>query len=301
MPESSESTETSSRRRGFAGPQDVRAMQALAQRLWSPASRWHVGDLAWGRFEHLGRDHDHDWPTALWESDGQVVAWGWAHLPGELDLLVDPARADLAGEVLAWFATVATADTLTVTVLDGEPHLIEALRRHGYTHDQHAPFFVHLARKLDRLPDPQVPAGFTARHVGEEDVAARVAVHQAAFGPSRVTEASYRTVRAAWPYRAVFDRVLEAPDGHLAAYCLAWLDERHQVGELEPVGTDPAFRRLGLAKAACLDAMHALRAAGAEHALVYARGDAAYPGPIALYHAIGFEPYARTLTFARSR
>jgi ribosomal protein S18 acetylase RimI-like enzyme len=274
-------------------------MQALAQRVWSPASRWHVGDLAWGRFEHL--DRDHDWPTALWESDGQVVAWGWAHLPGDLDLLVDPARADLADEVLAWFATLATADAPTVTVLDGEPHLIEALRRYGYTYDPDAPFFVHLARRLDRLPAPGVPAGFTGRHVGGDDVAARVAVHQAAFGPSRVTEASYRAVMAAWPYRAELDRVVQAPDGRLAAYCLAWLDERHRVGELEPVGTDPALRRLGLAKAACLDAMHALRDAGAEQAIVYARGDAAYPGPIRLYQALGFEPYARTLTFTRPR
>lgn len=99
MAEPSDPTASLPRRRGFAGPQDVRAMQALAQRLWSPASRWHVGDLAWGRFEQLGRDHD--WPTAVWESAGQVVAWGWAHLPGDLDLLVDPTRADLADEVLA--------------------------------------------------------------------------------------------------------------------------------------------------------------------------------------------------------
>lgn len=190
-----------------------------------------------------------------------------------------------------------------MTVLDRERPLIEALRRDGYASDRDAPFFVHLACQLDRMPPLRVPAGFTARHVGAEEVAARAAVHRAAFAPSHVTEASYCAVTTAWPYRAELDRVVQAPDGRLVAYCLAWLDERHRVGELEPVGTDAAFRRLGLAKAACLDAMHmhALRAAGAEQAIVYARGDAAYPGPISLYHGLGFEPYARTLTFTRPR
>ncbi|MFG1639395.1 hypothetical protein ACGFMK_03840 [Amycolatopsis sp. NPDC049252] len=43
------------KRRGYTGPEDRRAMQAPAQRIWSPSSSVHVGDLVWQRFQHVGR------------------------------------------------------------------------------------------------------------------------------------------------------------------------------------------------------------------------------------------------------
>ena len=52
---------------------------------------------------------------------------------------------------------------------------------------------------------------------------------------------TYAEMTQAWPYRADLDCVVEAPDGRLAAYCLAWLDEANAAGELEPVGTHPEF------------------------------------------------------------
>ena len=33
----------------YAGPDDLRAMQALVQRLWTRRSHLHIGDLAWQR------------------------------------------------------------------------------------------------------------------------------------------------------------------------------------------------------------------------------------------------------------
>jgi hypothetical protein len=33
---------------------DVRAMQELAQRIWSHESHCHIGDLAWQHYEHAG-------------------------------------------------------------------------------------------------------------------------------------------------------------------------------------------------------------------------------------------------------
>ncbi|MEU4245988.1 hypothetical protein AB0F15_01110 [Amycolatopsis sp. NPDC026612] len=49
--------------------------------------------------------------------------------------------------------------------------------------------------------------------------------------------------------------------GRFVAQCLIWLDERNAVGELEPVGTLPEFRRTGLARA--------VHYAGAREAVVY--------------------------------
>jgi ribosomal protein S18 acetylase RimI-like enzyme len=258
----------------------VRAMQELAQRIWSHSSHCHVGDLAWQHNEHVGTS----WPTKLWRDSDRVVAWG----RGDGSLLVDPAHP--ADEAVAWLAGVP------VEVLDRETHVIAALTRAGYVREDGPYHAVYMSRTLDDLPDPALPKGFTVHP--SDDVERRVAVHRAAWHPSKVTIASYRDVMAAWPYRQDLDLVVEAPDGRYAAYCLAWLDSSNGVGELEPVGTDPEFRRQGLASAACLAAMHALRAAGAREAVVYPVAN--HPnGAIHLYEHLGFIPYARTVRYVK--
>lgn len=287
-------------RRDYTGPEDLRAMQSLAQRIWSRSSSVHIGDLAWQRFQHVGREAE--WPTVLWEAGREVVAWGWVSLPGGLALLVDPTRPELATEVLGWFEDTATAAELTVTVLDAEKHVIAALERSGYALPESSVHQSYMSRLLEDLPEPVVPGGFTVRPVGADDLARRVAVHRAVWHPSRVTEPSYRNVMRAWPYRDRLDWVVEAPDGRFAAQCLIWLDDRNAVGELEPVGTLPEFRRLGLARAVCLAALHAARDAGAREAVVYpVIGDPKFPAALPLYRDLGFRPYARTLTFTRTR
>jgi len=273
-------------------------MQELVRRTWSLASCWHIGDLAWERFQHVGREAE--WPTALWESGGEVVAWGWATLPGELMLAVDPARPELAADVLAWFEDVATATEPAVTVADGEKHIIAALEERGYVpHD--GPYSSFHARLLADLPAPVLPDGFVARSVTEDDLARRLEVHREVWAPSRMTEEGYRNVMQAWPYRASLDWVVEAPDGRFAAQCLIWLDEQNAVGELEPVGTLSEFRRLGLGRAVCFAALHALREAGARQAVVYpVVGHPKSVGALPLYRDLGFRPYARTLTYRYS-
>jgi ribosomal protein S18 acetylase RimI-like enzyme len=93
--------------------------------------------------------------------------------------------------------------------------------------------------------------------------------------------------------------VCVAPDGSVAAFTLAWLDESNAIGELEPVGTHAEHRRLGLARATNLFALRRLRDEGARSALVACRADDAYPpASCALYESIGFRERRRLVTFA---
>ncbi|MFI9510521.1 GNAT family N-acetyltransferase [Nocardia sp. NPDC052566] len=283
-------------RREYRGPADLRAMQELTQRLWSRSSSHHVGDLAWGRFMFTAESDD--WPIALWESDGRVVGWGWACLPDDLELQVDPAYPQVLDEILTWFDEVADGGPREITVLDAEVEVIAALVANGYRRRDDAPFFAYHAHDLANLPAPELPAGFRLRAVrGADDLAHRVSVHQLAWESERVTAESYGAVMAAWPYRADLDWVVECADGRFAAYCLIWLDPVHRVGLIEPVGTAPEFRRRGLSRAVCLAALHALEAAGGRSAVVYPRGDAGYPVPQILYRGLGFAQYARTLAY----
>jgi ribosomal protein S18 acetylase RimI-like enzyme len=100
----------------------------------------------------------------------------------------------------------------------------------------------------------------------------------------------------AWPYRPELDQVAVAPDGSFAAFCLCWLDEGNRVGDLEPVGTHPDHRRLGLARAVCLAGLRSLRDAGADTALVYSVGGS---GATRLYESVGFASRSRHLAFRK--
>ncbi|GAA4211131.1 GNAT family N-acetyltransferase [Actinocatenispora rupis] len=273
---------------------DLPVMQALTARLWTPGARWHVGDVAWGRAAYRGRER----PTARWERDGRTVAWAWLEA-GELCWLADPS-ADAADVVLDW--APGARETM---VMAGDRPAVDALTRRGWSVAD-GPWFDHLVRDLAGLPP--LGAGPAVRPVDptdDADVLARAAAHRAAFDhlvghtpgtPGEPDPARHRAVTGTWPYRADLDLVAEV-DGTIAAYCLLWLDEANRVGLLEPVGTDPRFRRRGLARRVCLAGLHALRRAGATRALVCPRGDPGYPVPGVLYRDLGFTYVDRTVTY----
>lgn len=312
----------------YTGRYDLRAMQELTARTWHPGARWHVGDLAWQRFSVPSPGEDAgwldgvrgDWPTRLWWNGPQVQAWGWCEQPETLGLCVDPLKVDLAEEVLGWFASVASADVLEVTVSDAEPHLSQALREAGYQPSSDGPWFAHCLATLEHLPpESDLPSGIQAGPVRPEEAPARAALHRAAWRPtrvdrlrsapaglaaeleSRVSAKGYDAVMCTWPYRCETDIVLRTNDGEMVGGALGWLDETNAVGELEPVGTDPHWGRRGLGRAASLAAMHALAAAGARRCVVCPRGDADYPVPLRMYRALGFEPVARSVTWSLQR
>jgi ribosomal protein S18 acetylase RimI-like enzyme len=281
--------------RAYGGPADLRRMQRLVQEAWAlrgPAWAQHVGDLAWGRFQHVGRESE--WRTQLWEEEGRTLAYGWLFEGGVLDFCVLPDRPELLDAVLEW------ADATQTDALDANADAIAAFERHGYTRvPDDEPWFAYLARGLDGLPEPLLADGFTLRTVTEQDVESRVEAHRSVWHPSRVTLESYGNVRSAWPYRADLDCIAVAPDGRVAAYCHAWLDDENRVGEFEPVGTLSDFRRRGLASAVCAFALRRLAEEGAATAVVYARGGESYPAPKLLYESLGFAQHARTIRFRR--
>lgn len=222
---------------------------------------------------------------------GAAVGWGWIEQPDFLNLAVSPQYPHVAEDILRWFEDEAEGNTLQVGVLETEEHLNNIIERHGFCPQPHAPYFVRTVHNLKHLPTPILAPGFVARPIsGLTDLPERVRVHQAAWSSTRVTVASLQRVMGAPPYRFDLDWVIEAPDGRFVASCLLWLDDHHGVSLMEPVGTDPEFRRQGLARAVCLYAMEAAQKAGATHVIVIVnpRGDEGYPIPRQFYRQIGF-------------
>ena len=272
---------------------DLRLLIELEQELWSADPdivECTFGQLAFWSQQLLRSD----WEARLWFEDGALVGWGWLAGGKELEAQVRPTHRALLEEILDW------ARPSSMPIQAGNADAIARLRAHGLEHDPEAPWMRCNRRSLDDLPEPQLPAGYALRTIADgADVASRAACHRAAFHPSRFTDPVYEVVRSAWPYRADLDCVVEAFDGSVAAYTLAWLDEANRLGELEPVGTHPDHQRRGLGRAVNLFALHRLRDAGAVSALVGCRGDDAHPVPRLLYESVGFHERTRWLTFVR--
>jgi ribosomal protein S18 acetylase RimI-like enzyme len=274
-------------------------MQSLQQELWQaagPRVLTHVGDLAWWV---------HRTPVArrLWLEGDRCVAWAWIDRGTALVHDVHPEfrAGPLHEEVLDWFEAEAEpgANGLQAWAMDGDDVAFGLLARRGFERPARASSYEYYVRALSDLPEvPPLRDGFRLRAVhGDEDMHERVEVHRATWEPSRVTEESYRNVMRAWPYRGDLDCVVEAPDGRFAAYALAWYDDANRVGELEPVGTYPDFRRLGLGAAVCRYAFSRLRDAGAEQVIVYSESEPAQR----LYESVGFRRHAILRSFTKVR
>jgi ribosomal protein S18 acetylase RimI-like enzyme len=276
-------------------------MQALVSELWrleGPAVENHVGDLAWQRFQHTGRESE--WRIRVWEEAGELAAWAWLRLPATLQYEIHPDHRNgpLHDELIAWFEAEAQGDELRTSSTSTDTERLTVLHRHGYEIDLEARTLCYFIRELDDVPIPAVPADYTLRTVRSGDLERRVEIHRVVWDPSRVTTESYANVMAAWPYRAELDCVVDAPEGSFAAYTLAWLDEANGVGELEPVGTHPDHRRLGLASGVCRFALRRLRDEGATRVIVYSWADT--PAQ-ALYESLGFREHARSRELVKRR
>jgi ribosomal protein S18 acetylase RimI-like enzyme len=290
------------------GDADIRAVQDLASRLWPVG--WHPGGLGWA----LARGQLAD-EVVLFEGADGVSAWAArsVHEPGELLAQVDPARADVADEVVAWLLASAGSLRATVEVHEGDATLASALRRGGFVPDAGAPVvgMFRPAGRADRGGD-----GWTVRAVRDDELPARVAVHRAAWKPatlpwvdgrvtapeaeSSFTAAAYEAVRRTWLYRQDLDLVAVAPDGELAGCCIAWLDPASGVAELEPLGVAPGHRRRGVAVALCLEVAARVAAAGGHEVFINTGPQEEYPAPAAAYAKAGFGVEQRATTYVRA-
>jgi ribosomal protein S18 acetylase RimI-like enzyme len=269
-----------------------------------PRTHTHVGDLAWWVATQTGREREPK--RRLWLDDGRCAAWAWLDRPASLDyeIRLDHRGGALHEEVIDWFEAEAEGEAPRVVwYMEGDDAAFALLSSRGYVASEKPGSYLYYVFDLDAVPPvPEVPTGFRLRTVrGDHDVRERVLVHRAVWAPSRVTEDVHRRVMRIWPYRRELDCVLEAPDGSFAAYVLCWYDDANRVGEFEPVGTHPDYRRLGFGSAVCRYALHRLREEGATQAVVYASGRDDQRHASALYESLGFRRHTRMLELRKAR
>lgn len=242
----------------------------------------------------------------LWEEAGRVVALatydtqlGRAHLlrlpgyeePALLHSMLEYARQHLS-----------KAGCFEVLIADGDRPLQQAAASLGYhpTQDGERCAYCPLT---ETSPSRPLPPGYSLISLAERcDIYQYGRVLWRGFGHEQRGEGRY----APGPddlaqmeqalLRPNVDLSLKlaavAPDGGFVAYCGTWLSPDGQSALVEPVATDPDFRRMGLGRAVVMEALHRCAQLGARRAFVGSSQQ--------FYYAIGFRPYA-THTWWRPR
>jgi predicted N-acetyltransferase YhbS len=275
---------------------DETAVSAFLERTCPPTSqipnwlrpRWEymIYAIHEGKQERLNS-------FGLWHVGEQLV--GMAHFEsglGEAFLQVHPAHPHLKAEMLDYAESALCRveggnRKLTLCIHTFDRELEQLARASGFVQPTGAPDATTQFDIDDRFPTISLPQGFRLTDRAEDNdlhqinrVLWRGFNHEGP--PPEQYVAGRADVEKAPLYRPELVVMVQAPDGNLVSYCGIWYVPANRLAYIEPVATDPGYRRRGLARAAVLEAIRRAGLLGATRAIV-GSGQA-------FYHALGFHP-----------
>lgn len=284
--------------RAYASRQDQLLMAALARQFFE--HHLHIIDLPY-RLSSWAFDEPEN--AHLWfDQNGQLTAWAVLQTPfWTVDYVCPPEwETVLHPEILAWIeqrtatvqSTVFERPAWYVNGFSGQTERIRQLENAGFEcqsdvgEDSWSKVLLRRPGSTPVEPAPLAP-GFTIRPLaGQEEVQNYVTLHQTVFESKNMTE-QWRARTLQHPvYRPELDIVIEAPDGQLAAFCIGWYDAALQAGQIEPLGSHPTYRGLGLGRAALAEVLIRLGALGARQ--IYVETDQQRNPALRLYESAGF-------------
>lgn len=228
----------------------------------------------------------------LWETSGSIVAvvhFEW-HL-GEAFFQIHPDYSFLKPEMLDYAENHLLGESesgeryLRVFVNDFDQEFEDEVKSRGYG------LIEPYARPISVFPIPQpfppvqLPNGFRLKSLAEDNDLHKInRVLWRGFnhpGEPPEEEIPGRLKMQSVPnFRKELKIVVEEPGGNFVSFCGMWYEPGNKIAYVEPVATDPDYRRIGLGKAAVLEGV---RRCGEEGAMV------AYVGSdLDFYLAIGF-------------
>jgi predicted N-acetyltransferase YhbS len=217
----------------------------------------------------------------IWEDNNKIV--GAAHpeeFAGELFLQIHPESGFLKAKMLDYAEhTLFGVDKqgkkfIIAFVYDTDKELIEIIKHRGYqpiatTDDD----YLSQYSIPEVFPEIQLPDGFKLKSVQEENNPEKVQRllwrgfdHKGEPPTEQISV--WETIQDAPNYRRDTNIIVEAPNGDYAAYCGLWYVPENRYGYVEPVATDPNYRKLGLGRAAVLEGIQRCGLSGAKTAYV---------------------------------
>ncbi len=228
----------------------------------------------------------------IWDEGGKIVAVAhYETVLGEAFFELDAGYASLKPTLLEYAETHLAGRKangekhLNAFINDFDPDFEYLAVQRGYQLDERFP------RPMSQLTIPRpfcpaihLPEGFQVISLADEDDLLKVdRVLWRGFNHPGEPEGGLegRAKMQSGPhFRKELNMVVKAPNGDYAVYCGLWYEPRNQLAYVEPVATDPDYRRLGLARAALYEGIRRCAELGAR---------AAYVGSdLEFYQALGF-------------
>ncbi len=228
----------------------------------------------------------------IWEDAGQIVAVvnyedglgqaffqlreGYEHLKHEM---LDHALTYL-------FARADDGKKRLRAMVNDFDHDLQALaREHGFTKNEQRPYWESRFDIPQPFPAVRLPEGYVLKSLADEFNLHKVhrvmwrGFNHPGDPPEEGIEERSRKLSAP-NLRRDLTVAVAAPDGEFVSFCGMWYDQTHRFAYVEPVATDPDYRRQGLGKAAVLEGIRRCGELGATVAYV-GSGQA-------FYEALGF-------------
>jgi predicted N-acetyltransferase YhbS len=242
---------------------------------------------------HPYLDQDALGRIGLWEEDGQVVAVAnYESQLGEAFFQFHPAYRHLRQAMLDYaehnFPSLADGRrTLRVYVTDSDEAFLGLVRARGYERRLENDRPMYGLAIPDPFPAIRLPDGFRLVSLAEEPDWAKVhrvmwrGFNHAGEPPAGEAELESRRRMFDTPTaRRDLKIAVAAPNGDFVAFCGMFCVPARRYAYVEPVATDPAYRRMGLGRAAVLEGIRRCGALGATTA--YVGSDQEF------YQALGF-------------
>lgn len=246
------------------------------------ASGIHAGDLGW--LQRLGPEHAANQTRTWRDATGRTVAVLLMFGPEESWLGLDPWHwfdPELAHEAASWIADPAN----DIQAIDGPPTPAawrSGMARLGFRQGQVR--VRHLWKPLG--PDDIVEVLGVFDTTDPAQIADRVAVQKSAFERSTFTVEKWHQMAQSTVFDPGLDLLVRNEAGEATAAATFWFAGAGRCARLEPLGTDPRFRRQGHARRLLAAGFSRLAQAGASGVTVFGVGD--NEAAIGLYEAAGF-------------
>lgn len=243
-----------------------------------------------GGTEYLEEEDEY---LKIWDCNGLIVALSVTKPTGDCHLSIHPDVVTSAREIVLWMQERIRSFKehesvkMRLVVDDADEELRSILTGLGFEEDE-----IEGDNQIwpvgSPIPDYFLPDGYTIRNaIIEEDYERYRRVQKAVFPHIKsMSNTILDTYSKATFYKEELDIVAVAPDGEFAAFCTARIDPVSRITELEPVGTHPAHRKLGLGKAVILETFKRLQKF--KPTAVVILGAAPTEGARGLYKSVGF-------------
>ncbi|WP_353893865.1 GNAT family N-acetyltransferase [Proteinivorax hydrogeniformans] len=226
----------------------------------------------------------------LWEDDGNVVALATFELSfGNVYVTVDKNYKFLLQDIISYSKDkLSNNGALKIIINDHDKEFQRVAAKNGFRPTQNKQCVARLEITDDM--SYELPEGFTVTSMADNwDFHQYNNVMWRGFGskgePDQSTEMiKWRKTMLSSPHLTPEITVaVAAPNGNYASHCGLWYHPEEKYANVEPVATDPDYRKMGLAKAAIYESV--LRAAKLGAKEVYVVSSQQF------YYNIGFRPY----------